>query len=83
MNDKFTVTNLGHTTMGKVGKALDLCAQKRSPRTILAKEKRVSPSKKPPGSPKIGKPVSESNYWPPPPIPNKEEFKYWKPWTVE
>ena len=58
-------------------------AEKRRPRTILAKEKRILPKKKAPESPTLGLTVNESEYWPPPPLPGKEDFKYWKPWLVE
>ncbi len=69
--------------MGKIGNALKLEAEKRKPRTILPKEKRLQPKKKAPDSPSLGKTIQESEYWPPPPLPNKEDFKYWKPWLVE
>lgn len=69
--------------MGKISTALKLEAEKRRPRTILSKEKRVKSKKKAPDSPTLGKIIQESEYWPPPPLPNKEDFKYWKPWLPE
>ena len=83
LNDDFTVTNSGHKTMGKVKQALGLSASKRHPRTIIAKEHRLKPTKKAAESPKVGRVIKESEYWPLPPLANKEDFKYWKPWTVE
>lgn len=31
----------------------------------------------------MGTAILESEYWPLPPLANKEDYKFWKPWTVE
>jgi hypothetical protein len=42
----------------------------------------VKSSKKAPDSPTTGKQILETGYQPLPPL-NKDEFKFFKPWTLE